>query len=323
MSSRKSFIAKIEEFILKSTKPDYMDSEDKVNDFLKERLNSQEKAPKSIFKSIDLNGNKTFVYGNKKAKNIIVYIHGGAFVNEINYQHHLFCFLLSKKMDAYVIAPVYPLAPKYSYDKTFEIITDLYKSLIGYNQSNSSFESNDTGSFEGEDTGSFESKNLGLFNDINTVHKKITFMGDSAGGGFVLSFCQYLKEIELPQPDNIIVFSPWVDISLGNSPYDSDSDPILGEIGLRKMGKSWAGDLDTQNYKVSPLYGDNHGFSKTLIFVGENEIFHKDILMYYDKLKEDNVDVKLVVGNGMFHIYPLFPCPEARDAFKELKKEFE
>ena len=80
-------------------------------------------------------------------------------------------------------------------------------------------------------------------------------MGDSAGGGFVLSFCQYLNSIGLKQPSNIIVFSPWVDISLSGGNYEEfkDSDPILGEIGLREIGKSWAGDFDTHDFKVSPL----------------------------------------------------------------------
>ena len=206
MSNKKSFIAKIEESILKSMKLDFMDSEDNVKDFLKMRLNAQEKAPKSIFKSISLNGTHAFVFGNENAKNMIMYIHGGAFVNEINYQHYLFCFLLSKKLDAYVIAPIYPLTPKHTFEETFKIITDLYKSLIEKNG-----------------------------------NKNMVFMGDSAGGGFVLSFCQHLKTIDFPQPNNIIVFSPWVDISMSNPPYDNESDPILGEIGLREIGKAWEG----------------------------------------------------------------------------------
>ena len=148
-------------------------------------------------------------------------------------------------------------------------------------------------------------------------------MGDSAGGGFVLSFCQHLKRMDLPQPNNIVVFSPWVDITLSNPPYDNDSDPILGEIGLREIGKSWAGDLDAQDYRVSPIFGDNSGLPRTLIFAGDNEIFYNDILKYYENLKEDGVDARLIVGEGMFHIYPLFPSPEAWNAFKELKKEFE
>ena len=146
-------------------------------------------------------------------------------------------------------------------------------------------------------------------------------MGDSAGGGFVLSFCQYLKTINLPQPDKIITFSPWVDISMGNPPYDSKNDPILGEVGLKEMGKSWAGEWDTKDYRVSPLYGDNKGLPRTLIFAGTGEIFYKDIKRYVENLKNDGVDVKLITGDDLFHIYPLFPSPEARNAFKEIKKE--
>lgn len=271
------------------SKSDFMDSQEKINDLLKERLNADEKFPKSIFKSIDFKGTPLFTFGDKNAKKVIVFIHGGAFINEINYQHHLFCLAISKKLDAYVIAPVYPLAPKHSCDETFDLMDDLYGSLI---------------SKMGKD-------------------QTISLMGDSAGGGFVLSFCQYLKAIDLPQPNNIVVYSPWVDIALSNPPYDNDSDPILGEIGLREIGKSWAGELDTHDYRVSSLFGDNTDLPRTLTFAGDNEIFYKDILKYHEKLKEDGVDARLIVGEGMFHIYPLFPSPEAWAAFKELKKEFE
>ena len=285
----KSFIAKIEEKILMRSKSDFMSSQDKINDLLDERLKIEEKPPNSIFKSIDFNGTQVFTFGDENAKRVIIFIHGGAFINEINYQHHLFCLAISKKLGAYVIAPVYPLAPRHSCVETFDLITDLYESVI---------------SKMGKD-------------------QTISLMGDSAGGGFVLSFCQHLKEINLPQPNNMVVFSPWVDISLSDSPYENDSDPILGEIGLREIGKAWAGDLDTHDYKVSPLFGDNSGFPRTLIFAGDNEIFYKDILKYYEKLMDDDVDARLIVGEGMFHIYPLFPSPEAWNAFKELEKEFE
>ena len=146
-------------------------------------------------------------------------------------------------------------------------------------------------------------------------------MGDSAGGGFILSFSQYIKTINLTQPDHIITFSPWVDISMSNSPYNDENDPILGEIGLREIGKSWAGSLDTKDYKVSPLFGNVANQAPTLIFAGDNEIFYKDIKLYVEKLEENDVNVKFITGKGLFHIYPLFPIPEAKKAFKEIKKE--
>ena len=283
MTGKKSFVAKVEEAILRFTKPDYMDSKESVDDFLKDKLNAQEKPVKSIFKSIDIDGMQVFTFGDINAKNTILYIHGGAFIGQINYQHFLFCFLLSRKLDAHVLAPVYPLTPANKAEQTYELITGLYKKLI-----------------KGND---------------------LTVMGDSAGGGFVHSFCQYLKTIDLPQPQKIITFSPWVDISMSNTPYDSDDDPILGEIGLREIGKSWAGSWDTKDYRVSPLFGDNSNLPDTLIFAGENEIFYSDIKKYVENLKNDGVDVKFIVGPELFHIYPLFPIPEARTAFNELKKE--
>lgn len=283
MSSNKSFIAKIEEAILKSNKLKFMDSRENVDDFLNDKLESPDQLPKSIFKSIDVDGTQVFTFGDKNAKNTILYIHGGAYVLEINYQHLLYCFLLSRKLDAYVLAPVYPLAPKHNADETYKIIKGLYETLIS--------------------------------------RDNLILMGDSAGGGFVLSFCQYIKTVNLPQPQKIITFSPWVDISMSNPPYDSENDPILGEIGLREIGKSWAGDLNTRDWRVSPLFGDNTNLADTLIFAGEDEIFYNDIKKYAENLERDGVDVKLITGPGLFHIYPLFPIPEAKGAFKEIKKE--
>ncbi|WP_407374689.1 alpha/beta hydrolase fold domain-containing protein [Methanobrevibacter sp.] len=279
----KSFIAKIEEIILKFTKPDYMDSQEKIDDFLANKHESN-KPIKNSFHSFDFNGMQVFTFGEKGAKNTIVYVHGGAYVNEINWQHYIFCLLMSRRLDAYVLAPVYPLAPHHKAAESFKAISDFYENLI-------------------------------------QNHRNITLMGDSAGGGFVLSFCQYLKTIDLPQPDHIITFSPWVDISMSNPPYDNENDPILGEIGLKEIGKSWAGDLDVKDYRVSPIFGDSSGLAKMLIFAGENEIFYKDIKKYVEKLKRDGIDVRFITGEGLFHIYPLFPMPEAKKAFNEIKNE--
>jgi len=288
MTNNKSFIAKLAESILNSTKPDYMDSADLINELLNKRAEEKDKPVKSIFKSSNIDGIEFFSFGDKDdSKSTIVFIHGGAFINEINYQHFLYCWLMARKLDAYVIAPVYPLAPKHNALETFALMENLYNHLL--------------------DDGS---------------NHNICLMGDSAGGGFVLSFCQYLKTIGLPQPKQIITFSPWVDISLSGNDYDNENDPILGEVGLREIGKAWAGDLDTKDYRVSPLYGDNEGLAKTLIFVGDGEIFYQDVLKFYNKLQDEDVESELIVGKGMFHIYPLFPVPEAKNAFKELKKEF-
>ena len=59
--SNKSFFAKIEEKILMFTKPEYMDSKDKIDEFIREKSLSQDKIPKGIFKSRDFNGMEIFM----------------------------------------------------------------------------------------------------------------------------------------------------------------------------------------------------------------------------------------------------------------------
>ena len=259
MSDKKSFIAKIEEMILKHNKLKFMDSKESLDDFLNSKLNDSAKPVKSIFKSIDVDGTQVFTFGDKNAKNTILYIHGGAYVMEINYQHLLYCFLLSRKLDAYVLAPVYPIAPLHKSTDAFEILVGFYEKLLS--------------------------------------RDNLILMGDSAGGGFIYSFCQHLKTLNLPQPQKTITFSPWVDVSMSHPPYDSKNDPILGEIGLKEIGKLWAGDLSTHDYRVSPLFGDNVGLADTLIFAGENEIFYEDIKKYVENLKRDGVNVRMVAGS--------------------------
>ncbi len=278
-----SFIAKLANFILKKTKPSYMDSQSDVEEFLLKKSNQQKKHVKSIFKSFDFNGMQVFTIGNKsKSKNTILYIHGGAFVNEVNLQHLFYSYILSRKLNAYVLVPVYPLTPDFNYSHSFKLIEELYACMLD-------------------------------------EYDNIIFMGDSAGGGFIFSFCQYLNEINLKQPNQIVAFSPWVDISMsGEYSKYKFSDPILGEIGLKNIGKSWAGNLNTTDYKVSPLFGDNKDLANTLIFTGTNELFYPDIKKYAEKLKNSGVNVKLIEKEGMFHIYPMFPIPEAKQALNQI-----
>ena len=281
----KSITAKISEKILKATKPEYMTSQEKIKEFIKNKEEKTDKKIKTIFKTKYFKNTPIITFGNKnKTKHTILYIHGGAYINELNLQHQLYCYMLSKKLNAYVIAPAYPLTPKHTYNETYSLITDLYEKLIKDND--------------------------------------IILMGDSAGGGFAIGFCQYLNTKGIKQPKNLITFSPWVDISMsGDYKKYENTDPVLGKMGLKEIGQKWAGTLDTQNYKVSPYFGDTSNLPKTLIFTGTNEIFYPDIEKFYKKLKKEKVDVRLITEEDLFHVYPLYPIAEAKKALKEIKKE--
>lgn len=289
-----SKMSKIMEKAIKHTKFKEQTGDANIADeYMKERSANEDeiyKLPKLIYhsevKNKEMFGCQMVIFNeNTNTENIIIYLHGGAYVGEIDNLHIIFCDKLAKKANATVFTPIYPLAPNHTYEETYEIVEKLYDSILKYD-------------------------------------KPITIMGDSAGGGLSASFCEYLAANKMTEPEHLILISPWVDISMSGD-YDDymDIDPMLGAEGAREMGKAWAGNLDTKDYKVSPLYGNMTKLPQTTIFVGTHEIIYSDILKFYNKLKENNIDVELNVGDEMTHVYPLYPLvPESKEAFEHIVK---
>ena len=181
--------------------------------------------PKRIYhtkvKSKEMFGCQMMLFNESTTtENLVIYLHGGAYVSEIEDLHIIFCDKLAEKANATVFAPIYPLAPNHTFEETYAIVENLYELLLKF-------------------------------------EKPITIMGDSAGGGLSAAFCEYLSANGLAEPEHLILISPWVDVSMSGD-YDDyiDIDPMLGVDGLVEMGKAWAGDIDTKDYRVSPLYGN-------------------------------------------------------------------
>ena len=215
---------------------------------------------------------------------IILYLHGGAYINDANSNYFKVCDKLAQKMNAEVIFPIYPLAPNHTWEETFSLLTDIYE------------------------------------DKLNNSEIPVIIMGDSAGGGLSVAFCEYLAELGLSQPDKMILFSPWMDISMSN-PEAADYeavDPMLSAYGLVEMGKCWAGDLDIKDYKVSPIFGDISSLQNVYLFVGTREIFYPDVTEFYEMLKEQGVSSELYIGEGMNHVYTLYPIPEAEEALEQV-----
>ena len=212
---------------------------------------------------------------------IIFYLHGGGYISGPIPDYFKALEYLIKRLGVRAVLPIYPKASLHTYKDAYKEIFSFYKDLL----------------------------DEGLSSD------KIYLMGDSAGGGLALGFAMHLRDQGYDQPKNIVVFSPWLDLNTDNPDIKNyeDLDPMLAPWGSRKIGRLWAGsDEDMKNPYVSPIFGDYEGLGRLSIFVGSHEIFYPDCLRLHKILDKKNIDYDFEVGQGLPHIYPIFPAEIGR-----------
>ena len=218
------------------------------------------------------------------SKPIVLYIHGGAYVNNFSSRHWSVMAEWAEMTGCGMVIPNYPLLFRYTAKDAHPLMLQLYRQLLE-----------------------------------RLPAQRIIIAGDSAGGGFSLALTQELKADSLDLPSRLILISPWVDV-LGGDDALQEYDTFLSNEVLRHVGADWAGDLDPRDPIVSPLYGDMQSLPPTDLYTGTWEVFYTDIVKTYDKMKAAGVDVRLHTKQKMGHVYPLWPCPEGKEAREEIAK---
>ncbi|PSA96647.1 hypothetical protein C6370_04755 [Bacillus atrophaeus] len=188
---------------------DIFTNREKLAEFMKEREKQNEKSyviPNDVelistVKEENISGMQVLSLNRKKGKNKmqILYLHGGAYINQPTNVHMTFLDKVASDTNAEITVPIYPKAPVHQFREAFEKVLPIYEELL-----------------------------------TKTEPKNIVIMGDSAGGGFSLALSQMLLEKNLLQPGNIILLSPWLDITMKNPliPTFEDKDPMLGAYWL-------------------------------------------------------------------------------------------
>ena len=154
---------------------------------------------------------------------------------------------------------------------------------------------------------------------------RIIFAGESAGGGLILGTLLALKdriargETGLPMPSACVSISPNTDMALTGK-----LNPVKGSVEPEGMAvycsKYYVGSGDPCHPYISPLYGDLRGLPPILLTVGTAESALDDSIRFAEKAKTVGADVKLIVGQGQVHCYPLLPdfIPESKAAMAEI-----
>ncbi|GAC1363374.1 MAG: alpha/beta hydrolase [Actinomycetota bacterium] len=215
----------------------------------------------------------------------VLYLHGGAYVAQITRQHWNFIGRLADRLGCLVEVPIYGLAPTYTYREAFPLVQALYRELIA-----------------------------------GRAPRQLSLMGDSSGGGIALALAQTLRASSLAQPGNIVLLSPWLDITLTNPGMEAVEhlDPWLSRPGLREAGRAWAGGDDPSGPLLSPINGSLAGLAPISLFIGTHDICIADARRLRDLAAAAGAPLNYLEYQAMFHTWMLSAIPEADHTLEQI-----
>lgn len=149
-------------------------------------------------------------------------------------------------------------------------------------------------------------KSVGWLVENGVSPERIFLIGDSAGGGLVLSTLVALRDGEGPKIAGGVCVSPWTDLTMSGATMKSNlSTDYLNEAALNQFADQYLGGLDPRDPRVSPLFADLTGLPPLLVQAGGAEILLDDAVRLAERAAEHGVDVTLQVAPAQVHVWHL------------------
>jgi monoterpene epsilon-lactone hydrolase len=229
-----------------------------------------------------VHGQDVYVLRSRRApgpsEHSVIYLHGGAYTNEIVKEHWALIAHLAERAGYDVHVPIYGLAPQHHALEALDLVTK-------------------------------------LITDLSQNGRRCYLAGDSAGGGLALLAAQAFAG-DLTRPvAGLTVIAPWLDLTMSNPeiPAVERIDPWLTRAGLHPIAASWAGNVPLTDPRLSPLYGRLDDLPPLQILVGTRDITLPDCRALRDRVPP-GTPLTYHEEPGAIHDYPLLPVPEAKPA---------
>eukprot|EP00441_Pelagodinium_beii_P005597 CAMPEP_0197700804 /NCGR_PEP_ID=MMETSP1338-20131121/122423_1 /TAXON_ID=43686 ORGANISM="Pelagodinium beii, Strain RCC1491" /NCGR_SAMPLE_ID=MMETSP1338 /ASSEMBLY_ACC=CAM_ASM_000754 /LENGTH=477 /DNA_ID=CAMNT_0043284447 /DNA_START=161 /DNA_END=1592 /DNA_ORIENTATION=+ len=144
---------------------------------------------------------------------------------------------------------------------------------------------------------------------------RILVAGESAGGNLAAALCLRLLQLKKPLPGGLVMISPWVDLT--EASFEKHSWKVNDDylpVGLaRKFARAYVPDvvgeeISATNCLASPLQAEMgvlSSFPQTLLLYGSEEALADQDAEFATRLESAGVHVRVCVGNGMAHAYPV------------------
>ena len=203
---------------------------------------------------------------------VILYLHGGAFFMGSPASYRNRAMRLSYRCNAEVFVPDYRLAPEHPYPAAFDDALAAWKFVKSFRPD-----------------------------------APIFVAGDSAGGGLGLSLLVRLRDLGMAMPNGAFLLSPWTDLTVSGASVDGNrsKDLWFTRRHLEIWADYYAAGADRRSPYVSPVFAEVSGLPPLLLLVGQDELLLDDALRVRDAATSAGTDVRVHLGKGMQHDWPL------------------
>ncbi|MBH0115202.1 alpha/beta hydrolase [Novosphingobium sp. YJ-S2-02] len=207
--------------------------------------------------------------GTRAEDGAILYVHGGGYVLGSAEAYRGLASQIATRAGRPVFVVDYALAPENPFPAAYDDVSKTYVALA-------------------EMTGG-----------------RVALMGDSAGGGAVLSVAMNRAQ-GTPAPVALVAYSPWVDPALEGESVKTrgDVDPLLNEEALSSGARQYLAGADPSDPRVNALSGDFSRLPPVRIDVGDDEILLDDALRFEALAGEVGQQVDTHIWKGMVHVFP-------------------
>ena len=228
--------------------------------------------------------------------NRMLYLHGGGMVSGSARTHRALASRIAARTGMPVLVPDYRLAPEHFFPAALEDCVNLLNWL---------------GDNAAEDQSAAE---------------KLFLVGDSAGGGLVLSVLVNCRDQLAVTPSAGATFSALADFTAsGDSAVSNqETDVLLSREALQGLGTIYSGGTRLDDPRMSPLFGDITGLPPLHMQASDSEVMQDDSVRFFDRHKASGGEGELKIYSNMVHGWQAFApyLPEAEKSLDEMASFF-